>query len=85
MTHSGLTNDTGLGTNSGTAAGKSKMSLSDEEDEETPFLAGTQSASQPHSKQASAASQSSSDDIAGPVVKGGCLYHSPASPLVPCS
>ena len=72
VTHTGLAYDTGLGTKSGTAAGKSKMSLSDEEDEETPFLAGTQTASQPLSKQATAGSQSSGDDIAGPVVKGNC-------------
>ena len=62
--------DTGSSAAGVTAAGKSRGSIDGEEDEESSFVSGSQAASQSLSKQSSTGTQSSSSDIAGPVVKG---------------
>jgi hypothetical protein len=62
----------GIGSNAvgGLPAGKTKMSLDADEDEETPLLAGSQTASQALSKMNGADLDKSGGGLAGPVVTG---------------
>ena len=62
----------GLGSNAmgGLPAGKTKMSLDADEDEEVPLLAGSQSASQALSKMNGADVDKSGGGLAGPIVTG---------------
>ncbi len=62
----------GVGSNAvgGLPAGKTKMSLDADEDEEAPLLAGSQTASQALSKMNGADVDKSGGGLAGPVVTG---------------
>ncbi len=62
----------GIGSNAlgGLPAGKTKMSLDPDEDEEAPLLAGSLSASQALSKMNRADGDKSGGGLAGPIVTG---------------
>lgn len=57
-------------TGSATAAGKTKMGLHGDQDEEVPLLAGSQATKPTGSKQSGSSLYTSDDELAGPIVTG---------------